>query len=87
MPPPKKEIAPRASTCRDCLTSDETGQSPLIVVSRDVSREGLCEGLRCAQTSPAVRIGLTSIMFYYRDLSPVVCIWLGYSNGFSLKIF
>ncbi len=30
----------------------------------------------------SIRIGLTSIMFHYRDLSPVVCNWLGAATVF-----
>jgi len=35
----------------------------------------------------SIRIGLTSIMFHYRDQPPVACNWLGTMTDFSFKIF
>jgi hypothetical protein len=45
-----------------CLTCDGNGHQP----RTDADRIG-----------KAIRLGLTSIMFYYRDLSLGVCKWLG----------
>jgi len=63
----------------------------LVETASDRLRQDSGRGpLRCAETaetSPAIRLGLTSIMFHYRDPSPVVCNWLGAATGFSLKIF